>query len=192
MMRRLGALMIGLSLIALLAAACTKAAPLPAPTPRPQATATPVPAATLASPRLSPASREALVDLARKHQKITEEWERFHVELDQWREGLPACDVSSMQRGLRGFAGDFSKITGLARALPRSPHVRKLGDKLSKAAEEEEDTFRELGDTWQPNSQRPFEKVDQQRAVAAAVQIEIEDALLDLREKTSPASRASA
>ena len=99
------------------------------------------------------------------------------------------CDASSMQVALDLFVGDFAKITELARDLPRSSNVRDLADKLIKAAEDDEDALRELMRKWQPDAQELFEMVNVQQSNSTAVQQEVEDALADLKEEASAASR---
>ncbi|MFQ5933382.1 MAG: hypothetical protein ACE5KI_01910 [Dehalococcoidia bacterium] len=156
----------------------------------PALTPTPVLPFTTDTTRLSPSARQALVDLAVSHQKITEDWEELHLDFDRWREGLLECDAASMRVSLRQFAGDLAEITALARSLPRHPNVRELGDKLIGAAEEQEKSLRELRDGWAPDAIQLFESVDLQGAAAATVRNEVEDQLLELNERTSSSSRS--
>ena len=91
---------------------------------------------------------------------------------------------------LTQFAGDFAKITEMARGLPRSSNVRELADRLVAAAEAEERALRELRDGWQPDVPDLFEAVDLQRSVATTLQKEVEDRIQDLQEQASSSSMA--
>ena len=124
------------------------------------------------------------------HQGITGDWEQFHLDFDLWREGLVACDASSVTVSLLGFASDFAPITEAARGLPRSVDVRELSDELTTAAVAEEKTLRELRDGWSPGATELFEAVDLQRSASADVRNRVADKILDLVEQTSSESRA--
>lgn len=158
----------------------------PAATPEPTPSPTPVSDLT----RLPPQVRETLVELAARHQKITDEWEDFHSDFDRWREGLLECAATSFRVRLRQFASDFAEITQMSRSLPRASNVRAMADKLVQAAEEEEKALRVLRDKWQPDARELFEAVDLQRSAATVVQKEVEDGILDLAEQASSTSRA--
>jgi len=176
-----------LLLLPLLLVACGKEDTAPAPTLL--ATPTITPPTDTGFTRLSPPAREALVDLAKRHQTVSDEWENFHLNFDRWREGLLVCDASTIQSGLRGFVADFAEITRLARALPRVSSLREISDGLTTAIEGEEKALRELRELWQPQSQDLFEKVALQRTTAAIVNEQVEGALLDLQETASPLTR---
>ena len=84
------------------------------------------------------------------HRSVSQDWDKLHQDFDSWRQGLIACDPSSVQAALHQFSGDFAGITEIARALPRTSVVRGLSDQLIQAAEREEEALRLLRDTWQP------------------------------------------
>ena len=77
----------------------------------------------------------------------------------------------------------------MARALPRSPALRELGDKLITSTEAEEESVRRLRDEWRPDDDSVFANVDTQRSAALALQREAQDALFDLQERTAPSTR---
>lgn len=176
-----------LLLLPLLLVACGKDEP--APSPELLATPTIAPLTDTAFTRLSPPAREALVDLAKRHQTVSDEWENFRLDFDRWREGLLVCDASTIQSGLRGFVADFAEITRLARALPRVSSLREVSGDLTSAIEGEEKALRELRELWQPESQDLFENVALQRTTAAIVNEQVEGALLDRQEKASSLTR---
>jgi hypothetical protein len=146
------------------------------------------------------------VEFATAHRAINKEWDTFHGSFDSWREGLVACDASSVRVALLQFGGRFSGITEAARALPRPSVVRELADKFIQASEKEEEALRLLRDTWRPEdaTARPgpartppptgsaagtvFEPVQVARSAAAALRKEVADALTDRAAKTTPAS----
>ena len=176
-------LTLALLIFAIVAATCGgEATPTPAPTPGP--------AIPPEFPRLSPAARESLVQYTVRFQEISDSWEQLHLDFDRWREGLVACDASSLKVSLIGFASDFSQITDRARSLPRPSSVRDLVDNLVKAAEAEEMALRELNEKSTPDAPELFEAVDMQRAAGARVRNEVKDAILELKERASSPSRA--
>ncbi len=191
--------------VALLVASCTAAEPtptsrLPSPTPTPNIAATveaqvraTIQAEAILTPTLAPLSpenRAGILAFANAHGQIVIKWEQFHSDFDLWREGLVACTASSMQEALRGFASQAAAATIQVRALPRLSPVRHLADILIEAAEAEERSFRELRDTWTPDSpSTKFENVDMEGAAVAAAQKEVQDSLADLKERTSTLSR---
>ena len=175
-------LALALLIFVIVAATCggEEATPTPAPTPV---------AVPPEFPRLSPAVRESLVQYTGQFQEISDGWEQLHLDFDRWREGLVACDASSVTVSLLGFAGDFAPITEAARGLPRSIDVRALSDELTAAAVAEEKTLRELRDGWSPGATDLFEAVDLQRSASADVRKSVADKILDLVEQTSSESR---
>ena len=141
----------------LLALACTAPQPaavssLGAPTPTPNVPATAAAQSAPAGPATpTPAPEQVTrtaLDFATGHRDISQQWDRFHKDLDSWRQGLASCDPSSVRVALRGFAGASAGITQTARDLPRSSPVRRLSDRLIQAAEREEESLRLLRDSW--------------------------------------------
>jgi len=136
-----------------------------------------------------PEERAAVLEFVNSHAAITRDWEQFHADFDAWREGLVACDASTVQVTLRQFAGSFSDITEEARKLPRSAGVRELADKVIEAVEREDGAIRRLRDNWRPDDSTVFEDVEVERAAALALQHQVQDSLSDLQVKTSPSTR---
>ena len=168
----------------------------PRPTPDVEATVTaelrgrlqPLPAAAPPVP-LPPAAREDISTFAGAHGDIVGDLETFHAGFDAWRRGLTACEPGTLQVALRGFAAASGEIAGKLRALPRSPIVREVADKLVAAAEQEETALRSLRDGWRADDSTLFEAVDLERAAAKKLQREAVDALADLRQRTAAESR---
>ena len=170
------------------------------------------------TPTVVPAeARTAALNFASGQRNVSQAWDQFHAEFDSWREGLVACNASSVRSSLQEFAGRFAGVTQAARALPRPGVVRGLTNTLIRAAEQEEEALRLLRDTWQPgeaaaqvttdtlddpgadNSDDPinstamtaasqFEGVDIARSASSVLRQEVADALSDRRERTAPES----
>ena len=168
------------------------------------------------TPTVVPAeARIAALSFGSGHRNVSQDWDQFHAEFDSWREGLVACNASSVRSSLQGFAGHFAGVSQAARALPRPRVVRGLADALIRAAELEEEALRLLRDTWQPGeatvitattnnkgsndsddsnnstsliAASPFGRVDIARSASSALRQEVVDALSDRLERTDPQS----
>ena len=198
MMSKTAALyLLGVVGLALLIAACGETEPTSAPA---SIKATPIPVlqAQITTPAgsvegrsptptpVSPLDRKVVLDFATGHLTITQDWEDFHADFDEWREGLAVCDASSVMEHLRGFAGHFVGISESARGLPRDLIVRGLAGKVIAAAEREEEALRLLRDNWQSGDSTVFERVDVERSAASALRKEVEDGVIDLQVQTAP------
>lgn len=186
--------------LTLILASCTESEPTPEAvlvgptvTPRAQATIEALARArgggTPTPTPVPPADKAVVLDFARNHAAVDRDWERSHTEFDAWREGLAACDASSLEVTLRKFAGDFSLVTERARALPRSSGMSGLADKLIEAAEREEVAVRTLRDSWEPDDPAVFGPVDVERSAAEDLRTEAQDELSVLQQRTHPLSR---
>ena len=109
------------------------------------------------TPTVVPQEERAVVlEFVNGHASISRDWESFHADFDAWREGLIACDASTVEVTLRQFAGRFSVITAEARNLPRFASVRELADKVIQAVEREDAAIRRLRDTWRHDDPHRF------------------------------------
>lgn len=180
-----------------LVAACSDPAPertLAVPTPSPTAVApTAVPRGTadvgaLESTPIPVADRQTVLEFAGGYLTISSDWDMFHTGFDVWREGLAACDASSVAVALGRFAGDFVALTEAARGLPRDRILREIADRSVSATEREEVALRQLRDNWHPGDTAFFEGVDVARASASSLRKDVEDGLLGLQQRTSLAS----
>ena len=134
-------------------------------------------------------ARGVVVAFATGHAQLSTAWERFHQDFDAWRQGNVACEARSVETTLRGFAQDFTSITGQARQLPRSPSLKGVADTVIQAAEKEETALRQLRNTWQPNDPAAFEAIEEERSAAAALLLEAGDNLAELQTRSSQAIR---
>ena len=136
------------------------AAPQPAASPQSvptQGGANPIPTtklppaeARMATPTPVPAEvKETTTEFASGYAELSADWDRLHGDFEGWRQGLTACEASSVQIAVHGFTGRFAGITAAARALPRDSMVRHLSDRLIEAAEIEEEALRALAENRQ-------------------------------------------
>jgi len=96
--------------------------------------------------------RQELLAFAAGHRSTSEDWDRFHREMDQWRDDVVACVPASFESALDAFAGRALGITQTARSLDRLPYLEALAARLTDAAEREEIAFETLSNDWQPKS----------------------------------------
>lgn len=162
-------------LAALALAACTQPEPTDSETP-------PTEAPPVVTMPTTPDQEVPVSDFVGQHEAISEEWDLFHDDFDQWSAGLSSCHPDAMYLALNDFAVSFNAITEQARDLPRGSTSGELADLLIAAAEEEEAAFRQLRDRWQPNNVSLFENVEQQRTKFSQAQKSAEDRAIELRE----------
>ena len=105
-------------------------------------TPTPVPEGT----------RRELLAFAAGHRSTSDDWDRFHQGMDQWREDVVACVPASVESALDAFAGQSLAITQTARSLGRFRHLETQAARLTAAAEREEAAFETLSINWTPES----------------------------------------
>ena len=135
-----------------------------------------------AAPATPTAGRDVpTADFISEHAAISEEWDSFHDDFDQWSAGLSSCYPDAMYLALNDFAVSFNAVTEQARNLTRGSTGGELADLLITAAEEEEAAFRQLRDHWQPNNVSLFENVEQQRTKSSQAQKSAEDRAIELR-----------
>lgn len=130
----------------------------------------------------TPAQEIPVSEFVGQHEAITEEWDMFHDDFDQWSASLSSCYPDEMYLSLNDFAVSFNAVTEQARDLTRGSTSGELANLLIVAAEEEEAAFRQLRDRWQPNNVSLFENVEQQRTKSSQAQKSAEDRAIELRE----------
>ena len=121
-------------------------------------------AGTASSPALDP---DLVAEFAAAQDAVNADWDRFHVDFDDWRATLSACDRAAAEAALRQFAADFAEITRQARDLPGKGLARELPDNVILAATGEEASLRMLRDNWQPGNPTLLENVQTERANSA-------------------------
>ena len=121
-------------------------------------------AGTASSPALDP---DLVAEFAAAQDAVNADWDRFHVDFDDWRATLSACDRAAAEAALRQFAADFAEITRQARDLPGKGLARELPDNVILAATGEEASLRMLRDKWQPGNPTLLENVQTERANSA-------------------------
>ena len=97
-------------------------------------------------------TRQELLAFAAGHQSTSDDWDRFHQGMDQWREDLVACVPASVESALDAFFGRAVGITQTARSLDRLPYLEDEAARLTAAAEREEAAFETLSSNWKPEN----------------------------------------
>ena len=123
-----------------------------------------------------------IAEFVQRHDEISQEWDQFHADFDEWSASLSACHPNAMREALNDFAVSFNSVTEQARGLTRGTTSGELADLVIVAAENEEAALRQLRDRWQPNNVSLFENVEQHRAQASQAQKSAEDLAIELRE----------
>ncbi|MCH8223749.1 MAG: hypothetical protein IH868_10100 [Chloroflexi bacterium] len=135
--------------------------------------------------------RGELIVFANLHSGIETRWEAFHGDVDAWRQGLVACDLTIRNQAVSVFASRFAAIPEGARGLPREELVRGVADQIIEAAEREAAALRGLNeDTGTDATVSAEEFVEIERAAAAGIRLAGETALADLINGASEDSRA--
>ncbi|MCI0874792.1 MAG: hypothetical protein J4N79_11015, partial [Chloroflexi bacterium] len=144
--------------------------------------------------------RTELIAFANLHRGIETRWEAFHADIDAWRQGLVACDLTVRNQSVSVFASRFAAVTEAARDLPREQLVRSMADQIIEAAEREVAAFRVLNETAGINatvtladgsSVSAQEFVEIERVAAAGIRLAGEAVLADLIKGASDDSRAA-
>lgn len=177
--RFLGRLLPVLSAVAAIGLiACTApAAPVPDSEPNTPSATLPAAGALSTNPQAIPIS-----DFVEQHAAISESWDQFHGDFDQWSASLAECHPNALRETVNDFAISFNSVTEQARGLTRGKTSGEIADLLIVAAEEEEAAFRQLRDRWQPNNISLFENVEQHRTKASQAQKSAEDRVIELRD----------
>ena len=158
-LRSLMGLLAAGSMLAVIACAAPQPA-APSQSPPTQGGATPIPTtklppaeARMPTPTPVPAEvKNTTTEFASGYAELSGDWDKLHGDFQDWRQGLTACEASSVQITLHEFTGRFASITAATRSLPRDPLVRHLSDRLIEAAEVEEEALRALAENRQPSA----------------------------------------
>ena len=97
-------------------------------------------------------TRQELLAFAAGHQSTSDDWDRFHQGMDQWREDLAACVPASVESALDAFFGRAVGITQTARSLDRLPYLEDEAARLTAAAERDEAAFETPLSNWKPEN----------------------------------------
>ena len=96
--------------------------------------------------------RRELLAFAAGHRSTSEDWDKFHQEMDQWRDDVVACVPASFESALDAFAGRALGIAQTARSLDRLPNIDSLAARLTALAEREQFAFATLSSDWTPET----------------------------------------
>ena len=144
--------------------------------------------------------RAELIAFANLHGGIENRWEAFHGDVDAWRQGLVACDLTIRNQAVSVFASRFAAVPEGARGLPREELVRSVADQIIEAAEREAAALRGLDQAAgtgasvtlaDGSSVSAEEFVEIERAAAAGIRLAGEGTLADLISSASGDSRTA-
>ncbi|MCH7738421.1 MAG: hypothetical protein IH872_13600 [Chloroflexi bacterium] len=109
-------------------------------------------AQALTPTRVPESARQDLVAFGEGHRATSVDWDRFHQEMDRWREGVVACVPASVESALETFKGRALGLTQTARGIARLPNLETLAARLTAAVESEAAAFETLSDNWTAES----------------------------------------
>ena len=144
--------------------------------------------------------RTELIAFANLHSDIETRWEAVHGDVDAWRQGLVACDLTFRNHSVSVFVSQFAAVPEVARGLPREELVRSIADQIIEAAEREAAALRVLNETAgtkttitlaDDSSVSAREFVEIERTAAAGIRLAGEAALADLINGASDDSRTA-
>ena len=127
-------------------------------------------------------TRTAVDEFAQHFEVMVGEWDRFHIEYDEWAATEGGCDRSSAASTLGRFTSEFAALARSARELPGGALLGPLRELLVEAAEIEEEGVRELRDSWRPFAAEVYKDFQVRRNTAAKLRRQVAsglDALLD-------------
>ena len=143
-------------------------------------------------------ARQELLDFTAGHRSASDDWDRFHQGMDQWREDVVICVPASVESALDAFAGRAFGITQTARSLDRLPYLETQAADLTAAAEQEAAAYDALSKDWKPenglsdgaSSQSPglFQQLASARSTADLERGKVTRSLLDRQNSLDEAS----
>jgi hypothetical protein len=117
-------------------------------------------------------ARRELIGFVAGYRSMSDSWDRFHQEIDQWREDVAACVPASVESALEAFAGRALGITHTARSLDRLPYLETQAASLAAAADQEAAAFESLSKNWTPEIERSVELFLQFASARSAADLE--------------------
>ena len=132
---------------------------------------------------ISPEAKNEVANFTEEYDTLTQDWNSFHNEYDQWRKTDGGCNRSEVMRELGRLGASFSEIAREARNLPAATVLRPMGELLVEAADREERAYRDLGDTWEPYDASVYATVDQERDTANKIRRQVTVGLQELFER---------
>ena len=119
-------------------------------------------------------------EFAREYSRVTQDWDGFHEDYDDWRATEGGCDRAVAIQALGEFAARFDALTDAVRALPRATFLRPLGELFVVAAELEDEALRHLRNTWHPFDASVYEALDRERNEAKRLRRQVAVGVQDL------------
>ena len=99
-------------------------------------------------------------EFSREYGRVTQDWDAFHEDYDDWRATEGGCDQAEAIQALGEFVSRFDALTDAVRALTPATFLRPLGELFVVAAELEDEALRQLRNTWHPFDASVYEALD--------------------------------
>ena len=115
---------------------------------------------------VSEEDKEALAEFTEAFNALTEDWDEFHLEFDQWVRTEGDCDRSAAVSQLNLLNQRFSVLGSRVRELSQASYLRPSADLLSEAMDREGAALRSLSSTWAPYESDVYRGLDEERANA--------------------------
>jgi hypothetical protein len=108
-------------------------------------------------------NQQAVEAFALRYELLSQEWDDFHTDYDDWRASDGGCNRETVITALGAFSLRLGALADQVRELPRAPFLRPLGELFVAAVEQEDEAFRALRNAWRPFDSVVFQVFDDER-----------------------------
>lgn len=112
---------------------------------------------------VSEEDREALANFTKAYNDLTEDWDSFHSDFDQWVRTEGNCNRAEAIDQLNQFSQRFSALGGRVRELSQVFYLRPSSDLMAEAVTREGAALRSLASTWAPYESDVYRGLDEER-----------------------------
>ena len=119
-------------------------------------------------------------EFTKQYNLLLRAWNQFHNGYDVWRQSEGGCDRPKAIERLGSFTISFGELATAVRDLPRATLLRPLGELLVEAAEREEQSLRDLRNTWRPFDSEVYVALDRERNTAGKLRRQVVAGVQDL------------
>ena len=110
--------------------------------------------------------RRALAGFTSAFNRLINDWDDFHSELDEWVRTEGDCNRASAVAELNQYNQQFSDLTNRVRQLSQASYLRPSADLMSEAVDREGTALRTLASTWAPYESDVYRGLDAERSNA--------------------------
>ena len=125
-------------------------------------------------------NQTAVEEFTKQYNLLLRAWNQFHNGYDVWRQSEGGCDRPKAIERLGSFTISFGELATAVRDLPRATLLRPLGELLVEAAEREEQSLRDLRNTWRPFDSEVYVALDRERNTAGKLRRQVVAGVQDL------------